>query len=270
MLTAKPGSMQDSTVPRACILQDSSAPFWPSLEIQTWDFLHFLAGYQDWSYKFCGQHSPWCSWCRKWRVGMSVPHHQVSRTIYGFCFSFHPQNFMVASFFQRLLRSSEDMCSRVTDTAVLQQVSNFFSPAWGLLFMLISFPGCCIPSLNLGTSSPTYSPDPAAMVQNCSVFLQGSWFWCGDNCLTRVENSGSGKYCPSHLSASVLVCKSTCLFWTIIKYTVELNEREFITMTDLCLQVKFSPLLHTVQLLWITETSGIPRGISVPFEGQET
>lgn len=43
------------------LLQDSSAPFWPSLEIQTReDFLHISAGYQDWSQKFCGQHNPWC------------------------------------------------------------------------------------------------------------------------------------------------------------------------------------------------------------------
>lgn len=41
-------------------------------------------------------------------------------------------------------------------------------------------------------------------------------------------------------------------------------------MTDLCLQVKLSPLLHTLQLLWIIETSEVPRGISVPFEGQKT
>lgn len=80
----------------------------------------------------------------------------------------------------------------------------------------------------------------------------------------------AAKYCSSHLSALVLVCKSICLSWTKIKYTVELNEREFITMTDLCLQVKLSPLLHTLQLLWIIETSEVPRGISVPFEGQKT
>lgn len=33
---------------------------------------------------------------------------------------------------------------------------------------------------------------------------------------------------------------------------------------------KLSALLHTIQLLWIVETSGVPCGISVPFEGQET
>lgn len=41
-------------------------------------------------------------------------------------------------------------------------------------------------------------------------------------------------------------------------------------MTEFYLQMKLSPLLHTIQLLWIVETSEIPRGISVPFEGQET
>lgn len=64
-----------------------------------------------------------------------------------FLFPFHPQTFMVTNFFQRLLRSSEDMCSGVPVTAVLQQLSEFFSPAWGLLYMLISFPGCCIPNV---------------------------------------------------------------------------------------------------------------------------
>lgn len=83
------------------LLQVSPAPFWSSLEIQTReDFFHISVWYQDYSMVNTILDA-W--WYRKWRVGVSVPHQQVSGTIHSsISLSFsggNPQSFMVASIF---------------------------------------------------------------------------------------------------------------------------------------------------------------------------
>lgn len=131
-------------------LQDSSAPFWSNLEIQTRDFLQHLGWISGlilealWSTQSLMlvvqemKGGDGCAPSLSTRNHLWVP----------FLYPFHPQNFMVTSFSSRLLRSLGDICSRVTVIAVLQQVSDFFfSPSWTFLFMLIYFPGCCTPNV---------------------------------------------------------------------------------------------------------------------------